>query len=388
VNAVSAHPRVRVAVEAIVVAAALLVLAWAWRADLHWFERHYFLYYWARSPSETRAALGWRIAAVVVGAALLFVVRPLAGRWAGRKSPREALDACGPMTVALLLALVASEVGLRVLRLPRRAHKLGTIEIQIGEPDPRLGWRFLASRATTIEAGGRAIEYAIDADHDRARSIDAAPDLTRPTVLFTGESITAGHGLYWDETFAASTGRALGLQVVDLGVHGYGSDQAFLRLSDALPRFEHPVATVTFFFSLMVWRMTLDDHPHIVFDGVTPRLVSPHGFFHDLHLSQAARGIFEYRDDDALETAKTIFRETARLSTARGAKAIFLCPSFGYAPPRGDRWILDELFADQGLACVDVDIGDETIPGDNHPTARAIAKLTIALTDAMKQVLR
>ncbi len=385
---VSAHSRERFAVEAIVIAVAAFVLAWVWRADLRWFERHYLLFYWARDASERRTAILWRLAGGVVAAALLFVVRPIAGRWAGRRSARELAHASGPTVVALVLALVASEIGLRVLHLPRRAHKLGTIEIQIGELDARYGWRFVASRATTIPTGGRAIEYAIDADHDRAPSIGAVPDFTRPTILFTGESITAGHGLHWDETFAAGVGRALDLQVVDLGVHGYGSDQAFLRLSDALPRLERPVATVTFFFSLMVWRMTLDDHPHVVFDGVTPRLVSPHGFFHDLHLSQAARGIFEYRDDTALETAKAIFRETARMSLARGAKPFFVCPSFGYPEPRGDRWILDELFTNQGLACLDVDVGDDPIPGDNHPTARSIAKLTVALTDAMKERLR
>src|SRR5207302_3750037 len=119
----------------------------------------------------------------------------------------------------------------------------------------RVGWLYAPSRATVIPHKGRSIEYAINAEHNRARAIDDAPDPARPTLLFVGESITAGHAVRWEDTFPSIVGESLGLQVVNLGVHGYAVDQAYLRLVDALPRFTHPVAVVTLFIPAMLVRM-------------------------------------------------------------------------------------------------------------------------------------
>src|SRR6266567_4104472 len=107
--------------------------------------------------------------------------------------------------------------------------------------DARLGWSYFPGRTTWTRVGGRPVAYAIDADGDRARSSDARVDPTRPTLLFAGESIAFGYGLPYDETFVHLVGAELGIQTVNLAVVGYGNDQAYRRLRDALPRFAHPL---------------------------------------------------------------------------------------------------------------------------------------------------
>ena len=178
----------------------------------------------------------------------------------------------------------------------------------------------------TVTVGGRQVRYDFDAEHNRALAVDALPDPERPTVLFAGESVTAGHGLQWDEAFPVIVGKALDVQVVDLGVDGYGSDQAFLRLLDALPRFSHPIAVVTFFIPSMVDRLAHDDHPRLVFDGLTVKLVPPSGAWRGSRVFRSLRDMVLYRGEDTIELAGAIFRETARISRERGARPIFVAP--------------------------------------------------------------
>src|SRR6185437_1069234 len=122
-------------------------------------------------------------------------------------------------------------------------------------------------------------------------------------------------------------------------VHAYGSDQAFLRLAETLPHFQHPVAVVTFFIPAMLWRLSDDDHPHLGFDGLEPKAV-PLGFWTDLRIEKIWKNVVPYRDEVALEAR--IFRETARLAQARGAKAIFVAPRFDEKNPREDKDLIDE----------------------------------------------
>ena len=51
-----------------------------------------------------------------------------------------------------------------------------------------------------------------------------------------------GEGLTWDESIPGPGGRLMDVQSANLAVHGFGSDQALLRLQLELPRFRRPVA--------------------------------------------------------------------------------------------------------------------------------------------------
>jgi hypothetical protein len=366
--------------EGLVVAVAAALLAFARHVDVPWFER-----YFALAATHAYVVTMWRVA--LAGAALVLVVhvRPRAGRWVARVGAREASAASARMALSVFLALVASEVGLRILRLPRRSD-MAVTAVSLGEKNPRYGWLFKASQSFTIETGGRPVHYAFNAEHDRARSTGDLPDPGKPSLLFVGESITVGHGLEWDESYPAIVGEALGLQVVDLGVDGYGSDQAFLRLADALPRFEHPVAIITFFMPGLVERVERVDHPRLVFDGVEARL-APAGFVESLRLSQAFREIFAYRAEWAIRTTEEVFRQTARLAGERGARAIFVAPYLGTDWPRGDGYLVEELLAREGFTVVDPRFGFEPIPGDNHPNAASTRRLADAVVGVLQSEL-
>ena len=203
-------------------------------------------------------------------------------------------------------------------------------------------------------------------------------------MIFVGESITVGHGLAWDETYPALVGKALDLQVVNLGVHGYGADQSFCGWSTS-SRVRAPVAVVSIFIPAVIERLARYDHPHLVFDGVEPRVVPTDGAWDQMRLlPPLGQSILEYHDDATFALAAHIFRETSRRARERGAVALFVAPGIGYAPPRGDRYLLDAFFADQGLAYVDGDMGYEPQPGDGRPNAHA----TRVLADYVIAALR
>lgn len=367
--------------EVVVLAAAGVAVVFAWQAHLEWFERR-----WSLSPAQAWVATLVRAAAVAAALFLALVARRRLARWVARAGRREAAG-LARVAGAVVLALAVSEVALRIAGAPRLHDLRGSCDDRLAEPHPRYGWVWKAGFAREATHGWRSVEYAFDAEHDRARSAAAAPDPARPTILFAGESIVAGHGLAWDETLPAIVGDALGVQAVDLGVDGYGSDQAFLRLVDALPRYEHVVAVVTLFFPGLVDRVAWPDHPRLDFDGHAPRVTPPTGVAcGDLRLLRLAREALPYRDEGAIQLTGAIFRETARLARERGARALFLTPHLGRAA-NGDRYLVDELLVKQGLAVVDPDFRIEPIRGDGHPNAASTRRLAELVVAALGQGL-
>ena len=344
-----------------------------------WLERRFALERPAVFVAE-RAIL------VVAGLALFLVARPRIGRWVERVGAGAALGACLRLGLAPVLAVVSSEAALRILKLPRR-YEMGVTSDRLGERSDRYGWLFKASRSFVIETAGRPIHYDFDADHDRARSANDRPDPSRPTILFVGESITSGHGLEWAESFPAIVGEALGVQVVNLGVEGYASDQAFLRLVDALPRFERPVAIVTTFLPLMVGRLQRVDHPRLTFVGEEIRLGSP-GFVQGLRLTQVLRESLGFQAEWAIATTGDIFLRTEALARSQGARAIFVTPYLEAEWPRRDGYLIDELLVRRGLTVVNPRFGFERIsPDDNHPNAASTRRLAAAVVEALRSAI-
>ena len=372
--------RRRVVAELFVVSVGLGLLAGARALSFEWLQRRFGLDY-----EHGHILAIERVSLVVAAGALVLVARPIVGRWTERVGAEEAMSTCLRFGVAFVLSLVASEVGLRILKLPRR-YEMG-LTTEAGEKNPRYGWLFRASKLTTVETDGRLIHYDVNAEHNRARSVGEVPDPARPSILFVGESITVGHGLPWEESLPAIVGEAMNLQVVTLAVDGYSSDQAFLRLLDARPRFEHPVAVVTFFVpNLMVNRLQATDHPRLLFDGDEVKLVSP-SFIQSFRLTQAFREVFDYHAEWAIETTGEVFRRTARLATERGARALFVTPYLGCNWPRADGYLVDELITRQGLTVVNPHFGFQGIPGDNHPDAASTRRLADAVIASLQTEL-
>jgi hypothetical protein len=365
-------------------ALALFFLSLAWRADLRWCARHIAEQYWLYDEHRRAMAELWRLNMLVVGLVLLLVVRPLVGRWAGRHTALDALGAVLRNAIAVVLALVVSEFALRRTKIGEQVKPRLFAE-RLGEEDPRYGWRWIAPATHTLTVGGRSVSYAFNAEHNRARTVDDLPDFKRPTLIFAGESIAAGHGLYWEETYPALVGEALDLQVVNIGVHAFSEEQIFLRTVDELPRFEHPVAVVTLFIHYVLTRMEFDDHPHVVFDGLQVKAVPTNPLFASWRLKELWRDKIEYHDDSVLALAAKMYRETDRLAREHGARAIFVAPSLGFPTPRADAELLDELFTRQGLTLLDVDIGNTPLPNDVHPDRFAIRRLADAISEALRK---
>jgi len=219
------------------------LLTWAIRADADWFDRHVLPTYCPRAPSTLVFETCARWSAAFAAALVVLFVRPKLGRWAARRERPRLWYAAARLAGAVSLALVVCDVVLRFRQRPRR------LEDDEGLPPMRVdetgNYVPIPSRVKDFAVQGRSVRYELDAEGNRAASVRNASDPRAATLLFTGESITLGWGVAYEESYPALVGRDLGVQSVNLAVTGFSSDQAFLRLREALPRFALPVALVT-----------------------------------------------------------------------------------------------------------------------------------------------
>ena len=292
------------------------------------------------------------------------------------------------VALSVVLAVCASELGLRILHrvLPVPETR---IEARLAAPDPRTGWAFIPGRSVDLPApgGGRVIRYSIDAHGDRAASADWVEDPQAPTLLIAGESIATGHGLLWNETFAARLGTLLHAQVVDVAEGGYGSDQAHLRAVDALARLAHPIAVVTTVMPVQLYRNLHDDRPHLVLcDGAL--LLAP-ASGSQLRLRQLFVNDLPYLSEAGLEKSlrltHAILRATAAATRARGAQPLFVVPSFGSPRPldqHPEAFIVRALLDDLPHMVVDID-PVHLLPGDGHPDPEGARQIAAAIAEAL-----
>ncbi|HEY3161476.1 MAG TPA: hypothetical protein VGJ78_21065 [Vicinamibacterales bacterium] len=366
----------RVVVELVVAAIGAACLAIAIGANQRWLDRHFLpSFLWPRHW-YTLIETAVRVGVGALGAWIVTGARAHAGRFA-RREPAVALN----VALAIVLALGAAEIALKYVKV-QPAEWLFSDEEPRRQPDARLGWTFVPSRSGHKTIGGRDITYTFDAHGYRVRSLDEPVDLERPAILFTGESVMVGEGLRWDESTAARVGAALGIQSANLAVHGYSTDQAYLRLETDLPRFKKPVAVVALFMTGLFGRNFDRDRPNLrrglVWQAARPRS----------RLTSLAQIFVPYRSNGAIETNLAITREvlmaTAALARAHGALPVILVPQFGHDDER-DQALRRQIFDGARLPYVFVEI-DPTwrIPWDRHPDARAAR----AMADAVAQVIR
>ncbi len=145
--------------------------------------------------------------------------------------------------------------------------------------DPVLGWVF--HEKTTV------LPYAqFDADGARVDVLAGAPGV----VAAYGDSFTFGEDVENDETWPHYLAEALGVQVANFGVAGYGPDQALVRLRGHLEEGRVPEVVILGVMSeniarvVNVWRKVytggeaLNFKPILVIDQEVPRWVpSPLG---------------------------------------------------------------------------------------------------------------
>src|SRR5260370_30603768 len=101
----------------------------------------------------------------------------------------------------------------------------------------------------------------------------------------------------------------MGVQTANRAVHGYGNDQAYLRLQTELPHFRRPVAVVSLFMTALFGRNLDQDRPHL-----GPGLVWLPAEQRS-RLSSLAKLLVPYRADATVERGVTVTREVLRATS-------------------------------------------------------------------------
>jgi hypothetical protein len=366
----------RLLAEGTVAFIGVALLACAVVANQAWLDKHFLPSFFLPRLWYVRLEVFARILLATFGATLVFIVRPRAGQFAARSAGLLGV------AVAALLALGASELVLRYVRVPA-AEWLVADEEPRRRPDRRLGWTFEPSRAGRSTVGGREIEYTIDAAGYRVRQANEPVDFDRPTILFTGESVMFGEGLTWDETVPAQVGAMTGVQSANLAVHGFGTDQSYLRLEAELPRFRRPVAVVALFMTALFGRNLDDDRPHLG-PGLVWLPAEQRG-----RLASIARVLIPYRSDAVVDRGVAVTRELLRaivdLARAHGATPIIVVPQLGYESPV-EAALRRRIFDDSGVPYVLVEIDAAwRLAWDRHPNARADRAIAAAVAGRLRE---
>lgn len=378
----------RVVVELLVVPLVIVLLVTAYRIDRQWIVRHVLL---LNGPPGSDEAWKAGIRGLLILAALVVLrLRPTLIATATKIS----LARLARTAVPVLLAIVASAVTVEALLrwMPPRVLRGRTV-YPYGAPHPRYGWTGLPSSSTTAKVSGRDIAMAFNREGIRVRKQDDEPDPAPPTILFTGESIALGYGLNYAETYPALIAERRGVQCVNLAGAAYGSDQAYQRLIDAMPRFERLVATVTVFIPLQLGRNLHDDRPRLVLrpSGELELVPAATDFLSRLYIRRLLWNELPYVGDRGIDRTLTltsaILRETSMRTRARGAIPLFVIPIHGPKRPLGEHpegWILRALFVEQELPFILVDLPpDQLLNGDFHPGPRGAETIATAILAAL-----
>lgn len=131
------------------------------------------------------------------------------------------VNTAGLLVVSLLLSVLAAEGLWRLLQ--SRGHGPATVYDEV------LGWRFKPDTRNRHTTEDFDVEVRIDG-LGRRRGAAEPESAERPRVVFVGDSLTFGWGVEEEQSFPSRIGRMLAVEVVNLGVTGYGLGQSYLLL--------------------------------------------------------------------------------------------------------------------------------------------------------------
>jgi hypothetical protein len=347
-------------------------LAVAIAANQRWLDRHFLPSFFVPHDWYVRAESSARAALAAIGIALTLAA-PRIGRVVIRAPGRGA-----SIAAAAMLALVAGEIVLQVAP-PRPLGWLVPNDEPRRQPDARLGWVLAPGRVGRTIVAGHTIEYAIDGNGYRVRRLDEPVDRTRPAIVFAGESVMFGEGLSWEETIPARVGTLLSLQTANLAVHGYSTDQMYLRLERELPLFHQPVAVVALFMTSLFGRNLDNDRPFLDAE------LAWHPAVRQSRLMALAGLVVPYRRDTTVDAGvrmtRGVLRAIGALARQRDAVPLVVVPQIGTeAVP--EEQLRRRVLNESGVPYIVVPIDAEWhLSWDRHPDARA-ARLVAAAVAA------
>jgi len=347
--------------------AALIVAAIA--ANQTWLDRHFLPSFFLPRHWYVLIETIVRGAIAAVGAAFVL------GRSRVARLVVHAPTTTVLVVVAAVLAIASSEAALRWIHLQPTGWLLREEEPR-RQDDSYLGWVLAPARTGRAMVAGRALEYAIDPAGYRVRRVDQPVDPERPTLVFAGESVMFGEGLAWEESIPALVSEMVGIQSANLAVHGYSTDQIYLRLGRELPRFRQPVAVVSIFMSELFGRNLDADRPHLG-PGLVWQAPEPKS-----RLMSLAGLLVPYRRDRTVDRGIRVTREAflamVELARRRQATPLVLVPQFG-AEDDLQRSIRQRVLADD-IPTVIVHLDpDWRLAWDRHPNAPAAHVIASAI---------
>ncbi len=382
------HKRERIVVEVLIAIVGLALLAWAWRADRTWYEHHRTWMYCALYPEELEKATRQRWLGAIVGLGVLVGLRPLVGRWASRRSARALSMLLLRVGGATMLALLLCDVMLRYRPLAKPPPWVDPPHADT-RLDPTYGWTLTPSHTSRLDYGARVIEYHTGTLGERVGHAGDVSDPSMPTILFPGESITAGIGLEYEETYPAMVSRELGVQSVNLGVQGYGSDEEYARAKGTLPYFAKPLAIVSIIIPPQIERNTWEgkEHFELTRDGRFTRVSATPEIVRTSPVRELFRRVVRYHSDEALAVTRALMRAMRDLARARGAHAFFVYTHYG--PPclpdeTGAPSLMRALFEGEDLAHVFVDVEGTWLTSAQHPGPEGHKRIAAAIVSELK----
>lgn len=355
-----------------VIGLALTVAALA--ANQSWLDRHFLPSFFVPRHWYVWIESAVRITIAATGVALVFA-RDRITRLLTR-APALTLQ----VLIAAVLAIVAGEFTIRWMHRQPTEWLRRDAEPRRRE-DPQLGWVLVPSRVGRVSVSGRSVAYATDAVGYRVRRVEEAIDPDLPTIVFAGESVMFGEGLTWEESIPAQVGSLTGIQSANLAVHGYSTDQMYLRLARELPRFRRPVAVVAIFMTELFGRNLDEDRPHL-----GPGLVVQPAV-RESRLKALARWLVPFRRVGTVDRGIGVTREALRaivqLAQDRGATPLVVVPQFGVedATLRALRERI--VTADLPSLVVPLD-ADWRLPWDRHPNAQAAHVIAAAIAARLR----
>jgi hypothetical protein len=168
-----------------------------------------------------------------------------------------------------IISLIIAEIAFRLYDFPFKViwTPHGNSLTQF---DDELGWSYIPNQSIIQQFGSERREVIMHLDNigSRVRMADNQHDPDAPTVLFVGCSFTMGHGLLYEETFVGQLESMpeFPLQLVNLGVQGYGTDQSLLLLKRHLKKLNTKVVVYTYIYD-HVWRNANYDRRILVSAG-------------------------------------------------------------------------------------------------------------------------
>jgi hypothetical protein len=356
-------------VETVAAGAGLLLIVAAMAATQRWLDRHFLPSFFLPRVWYVRIETLARVGVAGAGALIMFG-RSHVARWLTRAPATTLL-----VVAAVALAIAASEGVLRAVHL-RPTEWLVTDEEPRRQPDAQLGWVLAPDRVGRAVVGGRTIEYAIDHHGYRVQRAGEPVDVDRPVVVFAGESVMFGEGLAWTESIPAQAGARLNVVTANMAVHGYSTDQIYLRLARELPRFQHPLAVVSIVMTELFGRNLDDDRPHLG-PGLVWHPAQPAS-----RLAALAGLLVPYRREQTVEEGIRNTREALHamviLAQARHAVALVVVPQFGREDEAQRALRARILAADIPQVVVSLD-PDWRLPWDRHPNPHAAQVIAAAV---------